>query len=81
MEGHWGGRLDELGRDCSVHDGQSSCQVGFSHHRAKGPDWFLKQYVWVRDGNAIVMQGGTLLEERGRQEPVLDGIAASLTFE
>ena len=81
MEGHWGGRADELTRDCGVHGRQSSCQVGLVHHRAKGPAWFLKQYVWVRDGNAIVMQGGTLLEQRGQREPALDGVAASLTFE
>ena len=42
-----------------------------------GEQWYLKHYVWPRQGTVLILQGGTPANVRERYEPMMDAIAES----
>jgi hypothetical protein len=79
MNGHWPGTLTQVSRSSVVVAGHRMVTVALVHRRDDGSAWLLKQYLWFAPAQVVILQAGTPLEERHRVEPVLDGIAASLS--
>lgn len=42
--------------------------------------WFLKQYLWPKGPEVLILQFGTMFEMRTLNEPTIDEITKSLKF-
>jgi hypothetical protein len=75
MKGRWGGEIKVVDRVASRAD---LIAVSLTHHRRDGQAWFFKEHLWFSDGQVVILQSGTRLANRDRDEPILDAIAATL---
>ena len=78
MQGHWGGEIAETARRHGAIGRHRGCQVGLVLTRGDGQQWFFKEYLWPHGDRVVALQCGTRLAQRGRDEPLLDSIAATL---
>jgi len=78
MEGHWGGDMVVLNKQEKKLGGYDCYMVSFDFTRRDGSRWFLKQHLWPRNGEILMLQSGTPYKYRNLDEPAFDSIAGSL---
>jgi hypothetical protein len=77
MARHWGGAVDEVGREM-FSAGDQALTVRFRAERQHGGTWYLQESFIRLDDRLVVLQGGCLWDERKGFSDAMDRMAHSV---